>query len=142
MHTVIIILLILLLIFIALIFWWYSDYVNNIIKDEPVTPVMPIPTLHAKCGESSSCGGELVCDRSSHRCKQSQGGNCSNDVDCIPGLYCNNWICSDHAGGEAGEAGEVAETITSKGSDNKHIKHNKHTKHTKHNKRNIRWADD
>lgn len=57
-----------------------------------------LSTMHSKCNRDNSCGGDLTCDIISHRCKKQLGGDCSSDVDCQTGLYCNNWKCSSHAG--------------------------------------------
>ena len=69
-------------------YWHHTSSVNKDISTDDI-----IPTLHAKCNEIG-CGGELVCDRISHRCRQPLGGQCANTIDCVHGLYCNNWICS------------------------------------------------
>lgn len=65
------------------IFWWIStSHIYN-----------TLPTIHSKCKDTSSCGGDLICDTICHRCKKRIGGNCSSDIDCESGLLCKNWIC-------------------------------------------------
>jgi hypothetical protein len=51
------------------------------------------PTIHSKCNQNSSCGGDLVCDVGCNRCKKQLSGDCSNNVDCESGLICQNWKC-------------------------------------------------
>ncbi len=53
-----------------------------------------IPTLHSRCREAT-CGGTLICDTQSHRCKQCLGGPCSTTTDCVSGLVCENWRCQN-----------------------------------------------
>ena len=53
------------------------------------------PTIHGRCSESNICGGDLVCDRKSRRCRKPEGGNCAMDVDCQGNLRCINWRCQD-----------------------------------------------
>lgn len=55
-----------------------------------------IPTLHAKCDEVG-CGGNLVCDSTCDRCRQKLNSPCANDIDCIDGLRCIDWICSNNS---------------------------------------------
>lgn len=51
------------------------------------------PTIHNRCTAESTCGGDLVCDLKTKRCKKSLGGDCSTSVDCETGLVCYNWTC-------------------------------------------------
>lgn len=53
------------------------------------------PTIHAEC--DANCGGTLVCDRTSHTCKQTENQPCAMDVDCVGDLRCINWQCSNQA---------------------------------------------
>lgn len=75
------------LIIIAIIFlialWWYT---GNPSQEN-------IPTMHARCKENSTCGGDLTCDVNCRRCKKTKGGDCANDVDCETGLKCQQWKC-------------------------------------------------
>ncbi|CAH6420589.1 Hypothetical protein HVR_LOCUS1230 [uncultured virus] len=61
---------------------------NSSITDE-------FATIHAHCHKDTSCGGDLTCDVTCHRCKKQVGGDCSGDVDCQTGLHCHNWKCTD-----------------------------------------------
>ena len=114
------IIILLVLILIAIIIWcrYYTHgsitHNNTDINDEVV------PTLHAKCNEGLGCGGELVCDIGSHRCRQRQGGSCSDNVDCMAGLYCNNWVCSN---------------------DDNHDTNSIDNRHDKKNNNHIKWVD-
>lgn len=64
------------------------------------------PTLHSLCSSNQSlcdtfpcvtnCGGDLICDPLSSRCKKQLYGSCSSHVDCQSGLFCHNWVCSPH----------------------------------------------
>jgi hypothetical protein len=74
--------LIIISIIILLILWWHNFYSNR----EP-------PTIHARCNENTSCGGDLTCDINCRRCKKRQGGDCAGDVDCETGLVCHQWKC-------------------------------------------------
>lgn len=81
-----------------------------------------IPTLHAKCIEVD-CGGQLVCDRTSHRCLQTIGGPCADDIDCSHGLLCINWVCSNKDVDNINKDDIIKDNITVKS-------------------RSIKWADE
>lgn len=85
-----------LLIFIAFILLLYLTW------SSPPNPHYDYPTIHTRCRDDKSCdgttcvthcGGDLTCDKISHRCKKQLGGNCSSHVDCETGLLCHNWKC-------------------------------------------------
>lgn len=82
-------------IIIALIILAILWLTNSLKPSNPIDPPdQIIPTIHSKCRRDSPCGGDLECDPDQLRCKKQKGGACANDIDCISGLYCNNWICS------------------------------------------------
>jgi hypothetical protein len=53
------------------------------------------PTIHSRCSQIDVCGGDLVCDVASRRCKKAEGGACAQNVDCVKGLQCVEWICTN-----------------------------------------------
>lgn len=53
------------------------------------------PTIHSQCPNNHSCGGDLICDTTCHRCKMKLGGDCAINTDCENGLICHDWKCSD-----------------------------------------------
>jgi hypothetical protein len=55
--------------------------------------IVEFPTMYAKCGNGNFCGGDLVCDVSSRRCKRTKGSDCASNVDCESNLRCVNWVC-------------------------------------------------
>lgn len=90
--------LLIIVIIVLVVVWCISDTPHPDVPQEPnISESLNFheyPTIHSRCGTSDVCGGDLVCDVSSRRCKKTEGGNCAQDVDCAHGLHCVNWICS------------------------------------------------
>lgn len=82
----------------SLLLWYYIEY-SPINADEfeheeqELEESEPIPTMHARCQNATSCGGDLICDVHCHRCKKQIGGDCSSDIDCESNLRCQDWRC-------------------------------------------------
>ena len=84
----IIVIIVIIVLLLYIIYWWHYCIINSNSTDDI------IPTLHAKCNKTR-CGGELVCDQTSSRCRQILDHPCADDVDCVHGLHCINWICTN-----------------------------------------------
>lgn len=84
MQIMILIILLILSILVLIFLWFY----NRESHDDP-----NYPTIHSTCGENTTCGGDLVCDISSRRCKKKEGGDCAENIDCDYNLHCFNWKC-------------------------------------------------
>lgn len=100
---VIICLTVVVIILVIFCFYYFGGEVETLPskKDlaKPITPKIMVtfteentPILHSYCTENT-CGGELVCDMVSHRCRKPEGSQCAGDVDCVSGLQCRNWRC-------------------------------------------------
>ena len=87
MIILLVIIVVVVIILLYFIYYWYFS-ANN-------TTDNIIPTLHAKCNEVG-CGGNLVCDSTCDRCRQTLNSPCANDIDCTHGLHCIDWICGDN----------------------------------------------
>ena len=91
------------LIVIGIHYWWTGSFlvpegetsIFSGLKSEDLEKdfEIEIPTLHAQCHPNKSCGGDMTCDITCHRCKQSVDGDCASDVDCEAGLQCREWKC-------------------------------------------------
>jgi len=94
-----------LILFLLFFYLYHSSYSPSLLSSDSITPIPLLssdsinndsdfhPTIHSKCNRSSSCGGNLICDSSSHRCKQQLNGPCSSSIDCHSDLICHNWSC-------------------------------------------------
>lgn len=109
--------------------WYFGSRIpdHDFIPDH--TPEVQYPTIHSVCQTSTSCGGDLTCDASCHRCKKTLGGACASNVDCEQGLICHDWYCTASSSKYDPEL-----TIP------KHK--NLEASESKHNSSKVHWADD
>ena len=70
---------------VCILLWWQSYDIPEFTN---------YPTIHTACKNTSSCGGDLVCDVICNKCKKGIGGDCAENIDCEYGLICNNWKCT------------------------------------------------
>lgn len=71
------------------------DKLNDEISNITVNTSSDDYIIHSKC--DGICNGDLICDLSSRRCKNPLGSPCSTNVDCVTGLQCIDWICSNNS---------------------------------------------
>lgn len=120
--------IIIIAIVILALLWWYSVPSSPSVPQDPKeSKEANHPTIHARCRENSTCGGDLVCDTNCRRCKKKEGGACAIDVDCESGLQCRNWICAPT---------EVGAPISDSLKSSPNVEHNKQSDTKK-----VHWND-
>lgn len=91
------------LIFISILVLFLLSWLYH--TSSPVSDIYP--TIHYPCHNDSlcdgifcvkNCGGDLICDTVSHKCKKKIDGTCSSTVDCQTGLICSDWKCISDTG--------------------------------------------
>lgn len=92
MNTIFLTIFIIIVIIMICIFIKYTNRNHILPPPEDIFDV-DIPTLHSKCDNNTSCGGDLICNKNCKRCKKKLGGDCSMDIDCDDGLKCYEWKC-------------------------------------------------
>lgn len=86
-------------IIVLIVIWYTTEAPPPVLADTPPPhesdsiDFHEYPTIHAHCSSADVCGGDLVCDIASRRCKKMEGGDCAQDVDCAKGLQCVEWHC-------------------------------------------------